>query len=169
MKKLFLIRHAKSSWEEGDKTDFERTLNARGLSDAPVISKILSDLNVKPDLIVSSPALRALTTAQIFANAFNYNPSGIKTDDRIYEAGITELMNVVREFEDNYTSPFLFGHNPGLTNFANLLGDKFMPELPTCGVVGIEFKIDSWKNTERWSGRIILFEYPKKHAGKSFH
>ncbi len=162
MKILYLIRHAKSSWDNQDQTDFERPLNKRGEHDAPLMANILNKKKVEPDLIISSPAKRAFSTALIFAEKLDYNLNSVKTDDRIYEAGMRELMTLVREIDDRNKTVMIFGHNPGLTSFTNLLGDKFIPGMPTCSIVGLEFDATKWAQVERHSGKIFLFEYPKK-------
>jgi phosphohistidine phosphatase len=161
-KTLYLIRHAKSSWDDPGLSDFQRTLNARGLKDSPLMAKLIKGKNIIPDLIISSPAVRALSTAEIFANEFNYNKNEIISDERIYESAMRDLIITIREIKDENNNVMLFGHNPGLSNIANLLGNKFLPELPTCAVVGIELKVNSWSEVERNCGKIILFEYPKK-------
>jgi phosphohistidine phosphatase len=161
MKTLYLVRHAKSSWDVPGTSDFERTLNKRGEHDAPLVAEKLRDKNIKPDLVVSSPAVRALTTANIFAKRLDYNKE-VETDDRIYEATTRGLASVVTDFPDVNDIAMLFGHNPGIANFANLLSDKFIPEVPTCTVIGLELKISSWKNLNRECGKLILYEYPKK-------
>ena len=163
MKKLYLIRHAKSSWENPGLTDFDRALNKRGKRDAPFMGKLLKKENVKPDLIISSPAVRALTTAEIFAKEIGYSKNKIIKDENIYEAGIGELEDVVKNIPDENTVAFLFGHNPGFTHYANHLGDKYIDNMPTCSVVGIEFDVNSWKEVERGTGKTFLFEYPKKY------
>jgi phosphohistidine phosphatase len=162
MKTLFLVRHAKSSWDDRDLTDFERPLNERGLNDAPIIAKILHDRKIKPDLIISSPAVRALSTAQIFAKEFHYDFKNILEDERIYEAAMRDLTEVVREIPNDIACAMLFGHNPGISNFVNLLGDQFIADMPTCAIAGLELKINSWAELERRCGNVVLFEYPKK-------
>ena len=167
MKTLYLVRHAKSSWEDNRISDFERPLNERGEQDAPLMAKILLEKLVEPELIISSPAVRALTTAKIFAEIFQYNSKNIIEDERIYEAGMKELAAVVEEISDDYKNVMMFGHNPGISNFINLLGDQPIPDMPTCAVAGLQLKINSWSELERNCGKIILFEYPKKHKGPS--
>jgi phosphohistidine phosphatase len=162
MKTLYLVRHAKSSWDEGISSDYERPLNKRGEHDAPIMAKLLKEKKLVPDLIISSPAKRALRTAEIFSNQFRYENKKIITDERIYEATMRDLTDVVRTFSESHVTIMLFGHNPGISNFVNLLGDQFIEDLPTCAVVGIELKIDLWKELERHCGKIFLFEYPKK-------
>lgn len=162
IKTLYLIRHAKSSWEDSSQSDFQRKLNTRGLKDSPLMAKLIKEKNVIPDLIISSPAVRALSTAEIFADEFRYNKDKIVRDERIYEAATSGLITVIREIKDENNTVILFGHNPGLLNLANLLGNKFLQDFPTCAVVGIELKVNSWGEVGRNSGEIILFEYPKK-------
>jgi phosphohistidine phosphatase len=162
MKKLYIIRHAKSSWEDSDQPDFERPLNKRGEHDADKIAQKLKVEKVSPELILSSPAKRALTTANIFAEKLNYPIENIVTDINIYEAGLKELTSVLHNLENTSKNVMLFGHNPGLTSLVNMLGDKPVPHLPTCGVVGLKLNIESWEKLERYSGEIFLFEFPKK-------
>ncbi|MEW6702282.1 MAG: histidine phosphatase family protein [Bacteroidota bacterium] len=163
MKTLYLIRHAKSSWDDANQTDFERPLNKRGEHDAPIMSKALKEKNVLPDLIISSPAARALATAEIFAEELHYPIKKITTDERIYESTMRELTGVVKEINDEKKTVLLFGHNPVLTNFTNLLGDKYIAELPTCAVVGLELNVESWEEVGRHCGKIFSLDYPKKH------
>jgi phosphohistidine phosphatase len=161
-KTLYLIRHAKSSWDDPNLSDFERTLNNRGLKDAPLMASFLRKKNIFPDLIISSPAVRALSTAEIFADEFQYKRDNIISDEKIYEATMRELMTTIREIKDEYNTVMLFGHNPGISNIVNLIGNKFLPAIPTCAVAGVELKVNSWSEVERSCGKIILFEYPKK-------
>ena len=168
-KTLYLIRHAKSSWDDPSQSDFQRSLNDRGLKDSPLMAKLIKGKNIIPDLIISSPAVRALSTAEIFADEFNYNRNKIISDERIYEAAMRNLITTIREIKDENNTVMIFGHNPGLSNIANLFGNKFLPEFPTCAVVGIELKVNSWSEVERNCGKIILFEYPKKSLKRSLN
>ncbi len=163
MKTLFLVRHAKSSWDDNRLSDFERPLNERGEHDAPLLAKILREKNVEPELIISSPAVRALSTAKIFAKVFHYDSKNIIEDERIYEAGMKELATVVEEISNDYKVVMMFGHNPGIANFINLLGNKLIPDMPTCAAAGLQLEIKSWKDLERNCGELFLFDYPKKY------
>lgn len=164
MKKLFLIRHAKSSWDNHSLSDIDRPLNKRGEQNALMMSEILLAGNNLPQLFLSSPAVRAINTAKIFAARFRIDPDLIKIEQSIYEAGIRELFLVVNDINDGYDTVFLFGHNPGLSSFTNLIGDKFIPEMPTCAIAGLEFDINRWSKVERGTGKLFLFDYPKKHS-----
>ncbi|MBI1937777.1 MAG: phosphohistidine phosphatase SixA [Ignavibacteriales bacterium] len=166
MKKLYLVRHAKSSWDNPDFSDFDRPLNKRGKHDAPFMGKLLKKENVKPDLIYSSPAVRAITTAQIFADELDYPKKKIVESISIYESGIKELEEIVQKISEEHKSVLIFGHNPALTSFANHLGNKFIDNVPTCAVVGIEFDVKNWKQVEHGTGKTFMFDFPKKYFQK---
>ena len=153
MKRLTLIRHAKSSWAEPMATDFERELNKRGQKAAPEMGRRLKARGFRPDAIVSSPARRAVATARIIAGEIGFSTEAIATDRRIYEASISDLAAVSRELDDDWSHVVLFGHNPGFTDFANTLAD--------CGMVDIECDIASWKEVSENCGRLREFDYPK--------
>ena len=162
MKTLYLIRHAKSSWKQPELSDFERPLNKRGKNDAPFMGKLLSDKGVNPSLIISSPAKRASVTAKIIASEINYPKEKIVFDENIYEAAGRGLLEIISGMEEKYNSVMLFGHNPGLTVLHNNLSDHFIDNIPTCGVVALEFKT-SWNEIRLNSAGFMFFEYPKKH------
>ncbi|RZK38995.1 MAG: histidine phosphatase family protein [Pedobacter sp.] len=160
-KRLILIRHAKSDWGNPDLRDFDRPLNKRGNASAPDMAQRLVSASISPDLMVSSPALRAISTAKYFAKAWGIQEKDIQTDQNIYEAGFKTLLSVVNEFDDNYPTIAMFGHNPGFTDFANYLSGVNIVNMPTCSVVMIEFSTDSWNMLSKETGKVILFDYPK--------
>ncbi|MEW6506499.1 MAG: histidine phosphatase family protein [Bacteroidota bacterium] len=163
MKTLYLIRHAKSSWDDKDLTDFERPLNKRGNRDAPFMALLLKEEKVVPDLIISSPALRAISTAQIFADKFDYPKNKILLEKSIYLSGIKELEAIVQSIPDSHNIVFVFGHNPSITHYANHLGNKFITNIPTCGIVGIGFYEKNWHKVEMGKGKTFRLEFPKKY------
>ncbi len=163
MKILYLARHAKSSWEYEDIDDFERPLNKRGKRDAPYISRILAEKHILPDLIISSPALRAYSTARIFSKNFNYPKNRIQTRELLYDGRADGYFEVIHDTPDTYNSLMIFSHNPGITFLSNALSDKFIDNIPTAGVVGIELNVESWKDVEAEKGKLLFFEYPKKY------
>ncbi len=162
MKTLVLIRHAKSSWSDPELQDIDRPLNKRGQRDAPFMGNKLKQAGIKPDLILSSPANRAFSTAKIIAEATNYPVSKIKLEKTIYGAYESELINLLRTVGDKHELLFMFGHNPEFTSFANrfIKGD-YIDNVPTCGMVFIEFKIDSWSELDLDNGKVKSFIYPK--------
>ena len=161
MKTLVLVRHAKSSWKDASLADRDRPLNQRGKRDAPEMGDKLADLVGAPDLIVSSPAARAIATARIVADAVGYPSDGIREDERIYEASPGELLEVIRELDDERDRVFLFGHNPGLTDLVNELSEPAIDNVPTCGVVEFRLAADRWTDISRATVRRTAFLTPK--------
>src|SRR5215471_13645034 len=131
MKTLFLVRHAKSSRDDPALPDKERPLNDRGLRDAPRMGERLANQDVRPDLIMSSPAARALATAELIAKKLDYKRKDIVVDERLYAAHADELLEIVQELSDRLKDVMLFGHNPELTELANRLSSK-ITDMPTC-------------------------------------
>ncbi len=161
MKDLILIRHAKSSWKDSSLDDRERPLNKRGERDAPEMGARLARHRNRPDLIVSSPAVRALETARIIARKLGYPRKDIVVQERLYGAGVVELLDVIRNSDDSVVTLMLFGHNPGLTELANHLGPRPIPNLPTCGVLHLGFDTDTWPTVGYARGNEVLFDFPK--------
>ena len=162
MKKLYLIRHAKSSWENPGLNDFDRPLNKRGKRDAPFMGKILSDKNILPEIVMSSPAKRAWKTAKEICKKINFPIEDIIKKEEIYEASSNMLLEILQSTNENFESVMLFGHNPGLTFLQNFLCKKEIGNIPTCGVVCIGLDC-LWKDVNNNSGKIEFFEYPKQY------
>lgn len=163
MKTLYLVRHAKSSWDERGISDHDRKLNPRGLRDAPKMGDILKNKQCQPDIIYTSSAKRAHTTAKIIAEKLQYPVKDIVVTNRIYEATTNDLVNILNEIDDKFESAMLFGHNPSFTVLSNLLTDKYIDNMPTCSVSVIDLNADTWDKVESGSGKLIAFEYPKKY------
>ncbi|MEO8794970.1 MAG: histidine phosphatase family protein [Daejeonella sp.] len=161
MKKLLLIRHAKSDWNTPGQKDFDRSLNHRGEKNAPEMAKRAVKKGIIPQQIVSSTAKRAITTAGFFAEAFNIKKSEIRREASIYEANTTALLKVINNLDDKFEFIAVFGHNPGFTDLANVLSDADIYNIPTCGMVLIQFPFDSWKMVSAGTGEKLLFDYPK--------
>jgi len=163
VKTLIIIRHAKSSWDASSIDDFERPLNDRGKRDAPRMGKRFKEKDIHPDLLLSSPAKRALSTAKRIAKELKYPKDNIKTDRRLYHADEETMLTVVRELKDKLHVVMIFSHNPGLTEFVNSLmdGDLDIDNVPTCGVVAFQFNFDSWKDLDWGKGKLLFFDYPK--------
>lgn len=160
MKKLYIIRHAKSSWKDESLNDFDRPLNKRGKSNAKLMGSKLKNKKVTPDIIISSPALRAKTTAEIIAKEVEYK-NEIIFDDDIYESSPDILHKILTAIDNKNSTIFLFGHNPEL----NMLVDTYVKHnenIVTCGVIEIEFDCEKWADVNEKNARLISFEYPKK-------
>ena len=161
MKQLYIIRHAKSSWKDLSVNDFNRALNKRGKKDAPFMGLKLKDKNILPDIIISSPALRAKRTAQTIASEVGYTKQ-IQFDKKIYESTINYINKLLKSIKDEKNIVFLFGHNPTLNMLVEDYID-FYDNIPTCGIVKIEFNCNSWKDISPSNANFISFDYPKRY------
>lgn len=160
MKRLYLIRHAKSDWSNEDLEDFDRPLNSRGKKNALLMGDKLYKKDIFPDLIISSPAYRARVTAKKIAKKIGYNDE-IMYNEYLYEAPLQTLLDIINFIEDEYDDVFLVGHNPGLNLLAFYLVG-FNENIPTCGVLEIEFECDCWREASKKNAKLLSFEYPKK-------
>lgn len=160
MKKVYLIRHAKSSWKDLALEDFERPLNKRGKSDAPLMGDKLHDKKVVPDTILSSPALRAKTTAKTMAKKIGFEKEIVYKKD-IYEASAMTLHKILTKIADKKSIVFLFGHNPSLNELSEHY-IHFNENIPTCAVVEIVFDCNSWADISAENASLVSFDYPKK-------
>jgi len=166
MKTVFLIRHAKSSWDYPELRDFDRPLNKRGFRDAPFMAQMLSKKIPSPDKLVSSPAKRAITTAGYFAEAFGLTVDDVRQEQGIYEAYAQELLYIIQHLDSAWDTVCLFGHNPGFTNLANQFAKDFISNIPTCGIAQINGDISNWKDFQRDKVRLRAFYYPKQFQQK---
>ena len=156
-KKLYLLRHAKSSWKDFSMRDFDRPLNKRGKRDAPFMAELMAKKGIHPDIILSSPARRAKSTAQHFSEKLQ---TDIIYNRAIYEASTSTLKEIIKEAFRYYDEVMLVGHNPSLTQLSNSLTNHQIDNIPTAGIVGFEFDIET---IETAKSTLLFFEYPKKH------
>lgn len=156
------MRHAKSSWKGSNLRDFDRPLNKRGFENAPMMGQRLANNKYSADSIISSPAVRAITTAEMIASEIGFDKNHIRQESAIYEAGISALLYVIASINNNNHYAMLVGHNPGFTYLCNYLCDSQLENIPTCGIVKIKFSIESWRHIFKHSGELIDFDYPKK-------
>ena len=162
MKKVYFIRHAKSSWDDPGLSDIERPLNKRGLRDGPFMSKMLKGKGIQPDKLISSPANRAFTTATFFAKELNIPEQAIVVRKEIYHAYPEEVLNIIRNLSDADNVILLFGHNPCFTSLANQFSDEYIPNVPTCGIVKVEADVERWSDFET-DGKLEAFYFPKQY------
>jgi phosphohistidine phosphatase len=160
-KRLFLIRHGKAATALSGMSDFTRTLTETGLADAQEMATRLEKQGLVPELLISSPAPRALSTATCFSKIWNIPVSSIKIDLSIYEANLRSLVSIVNNLEDSVKQAAIFGHNPGISELANYLLDDRGISMPTAGVVIIDFPLDAWNHIVAQSGTLKLVDYPK--------
>lgn len=169
-RELTLVRHAKSSWvkpswNDASSSDFDRPLKARGLKNAPEMGKRLRDANYQVDVIISSPALRAITTAEFIASELDYK--NIQQCDEIYEAGANTLLYLISSLDEKYRKVMLVGHNPGFTMLCNYLCDANIDNMPTCSIARIQLTINSWQDVGEHCGELLHFDYPKKNRNNN--
>ena len=163
MKTLFLVRHAKSSWDHPGLRDHDRPLNERGHRIAPLMATTLQSLGVAPDALVSSPAKRAFSTAEYFAKAFGKPVADIEIEDDIYEAMPLEIFRVIRQLNAAWDTVLLFGHNPTFTEVANhFYAGNRIDNMPTCGIVKITAPVEDWRQFERPAARVSDFWWRKQ-------
>jgi len=158
--KLYLLRHAKSDWSVSGQKDIDRELNAKGINDALRIGRRLYDMEVMPDLIICSVAQRTRQTAEYICEQLKFDQDAIVFNEDIYEASMRTLFNTITTLDDQHKSVMLIGHNPGFTYLAEYLTKEVIENVPTCGVVCIEFDIDSWKEVSGGLGVLKWFIHP---------
>jgi phosphohistidine phosphatase len=161
MKTLLLIRHAKSSWEQPDLSDFDRPLNERGKKDAPEMAKRVKEKGIEIDHLLSSTAKRAKKTAKYFTEEFGFKKEDIKLVEELYGATQSEFLQAVKDIDDKYKTVALFSHNPGITDFASSLTNVRIDDMPTCAVFALQIETDSWKDFQNAEKNFLFFDYPK--------
>ncbi len=162
MKTLTLVRHAKSSWKDSGLSDRERPLNKRGERDAPIMGKRAAAAGLRPSQIISSPAVRAWTTAKVFAKALNFPVEFLQREDGLYLASLDNLLDAVATQDPGFNNLMLFGHNPGMTDFANYLVPGVTGNLPTAGLISVNIDCDDWMLYDRPTTELVVYDYPKK-------
>ena len=161
---LYLVRHAKSSWGKHGLADHQRPLNNRGRRDAPAMFARLAEHGTIPEVVVSSDAVRAATTAQFLLETLGIESEHCRFEPKLYHAGVDTITAVARALPDSAKSAALVGHNPGMTYAANFLAENLeLDNLPTCGIVGIKFDCARWADIDR--GLLAWFDYPKNPDG----
>ncbi len=155
MKTIVLIRHGKSSWES-NVTDRERPLKPRGKNDAKLVVNQFIKESIAPKYIFSSPAKRALNTCKVFTKSLNLSENIIKIVEDLYDFGGESVINFIKNLPDNYDEIMIFGHNHAFTSISNIFGSIFIDNLPTCGLVKINFDIDSWAEIKQGQTELML-------------
>lgn len=161
MKTLYIVRHAKSSWDNPSLRDFDRPLNSRGERDAPEMGKRLAKKNIFPDLLLSSAAKRAYDTATHISRQLGYSKKDIEINERLYLADSEQLLHIIRKQANKNNTIMLFGHNPGLTDLANFFITETIDNIPTGGAVALLFHTNDWKEITNCKVTMLFFDYPK--------
>lgn len=163
MKELVLVRHAKSDWTKESIHDIDRPLGERGYEDAYILSKWFKEEMGLPDLIISSPATRALNTAFIFARTFEMKEKDVLIDETLYESFVKSYLKSISQVNNKVNRLMVFGHNPMLTELTNELNNGLMfDNVPTCGIIKIGFEFNDWKEIlNKQEGKLLLSKFPK--------
>jgi phosphohistidine phosphatase len=163
LKRLYLIRHGKSSWSNLKISDFDRPLNKRGKREAPLMAGILEQHGICPDAIISSPAKRARATAEIVAKHVHFPVKQIHFEDQVYTSITVDLLQVLQKISDQVGTAFLVGHNYAITDLAVMLTGVYIAKIPTSGIVAMDLSIKRWSEIGQGKGTMLFFDFPQKH------
>ena len=163
MKTLVIVRHAKSSWDQPVLSDHDRPLKKRGYKDAPLMGAVLTDWGPPVDRVLSSSAVRALETAEIIVQEMGLPLDEIQIEEDLYHASSSEILDIIEEQEDELDGLMLFGHNPGMTDLVNRLSDLDLYNLPTSGVVMLQYEKESWNEIADAEPVFTAYDFPKRH------
>ncbi|QIE58514.1 histidine phosphatase family protein [Rasiella rasia] len=158
MKTLYMARHAKSSWKH-DVIDHQRPLKGRGTRDAALVSAYVAENHLAPEIMISSDATRALTTAKFFKGAFEVSDEDFITNNQLYDFSGQNVMSTIKNIDDTYSRAMIVGHNHAFTSIANMLGNQYIDNVPTCGFVIIEFEEDAWNDIS--TGKTVTMVFPR--------
>lgn len=159
-KTLFLIRHADALEKQPGQQDIDRDLSAKGLQNSTRMGMNLNNKELPFDIIITSPAQRALTTASLIAEQIRYDTSRIHINQEIYDASVRTLLQVVNQLKDEWNNVLLIAHNPTVTYLAEYLTKSEIGNMTTCGIVTIKFDVDQWALVSEGSGEMVSYEYP---------
>lgn len=162
MKNITLVRHGKSSWEF-DVSDRERPLKKRGINDAKLVSKHFKNNGILPDFIFSSPANRALSTCRLFMKHLNISDEKLQIVENLYDFGGHQVIDFLKNLNEDYDNVMIFGHNHAFTSICNIFGDHYIDNLPTSGLVSIEFDVDRWNAINNGHTSLTIFPRDLKH------
>jgi len=166
MKRIIIVRHAKSSWEYKNENDFDRSLNSKGAFEAPRMAALLKQKIPNIDLFVSSPSARTMETTSIFAEYFNYDYSNIVSEYKLYLADYLTLKKFISEIDSCYNNVALVGHNPGITELVSECSGKYIYNLPPSAFVSMILPSESWKDILNKRCDIEFFEHPSFNTNR---
>jgi phosphohistidine phosphatase len=155
MKTIILVRHGKSSWNH-NVDDRNRPLKSRGISDAKLVANQFVKHNKLPVKIYSSPANRALSTCKIFTKTFDLSENSIKVIEDLYDFGGENAVNFIKNLSNDYDEVMIFGHNHAFTSISNIFGSTFIANLPTSGLIKINFEIDNWRDLKKGTTELMI-------------
>lgn len=159
-KTLFIARHAQAAEKQSGENDIDRVLNSKGLQNSTRMGINFMNKEVQFDIIISSPAIRARTTASLIAEQIKYDTSKVHINPEIYEASTRTLLQVINQFKNEWDTVLLVGHNPAISYLAEYLSKSEIGDMTTCGVVSITFDFDQWEMVSEGTGKLNSYEYP---------
>ena len=162
MKQLHIARHGKSSWDDSNISDIDRPLSERGVNNAYMMAKRLLDKDNIPDLLISSPAVRALSTAVIYMRVLDMPSDSLQINEDIYMGYVDDLIRIIRSIDDKVSNLVIFGHNPTFTVLANRFLIQPIDNIPTAGIVSLTYDIYKWADFEKMAPESDFFDYPKR-------
>lgn len=163
MKRVILVRHAKSGWDDVSLPDFDRPLNERGKNDAPMMAKRLADKKVDIDAFITSTAKRARKTATLFAKEYGQHKDDVILMDSLYHASPEEFYKAIEKAPARAKTIAIFSHNPGITDFVNSLTNTRVDDMPTCAVFAVKCPIKEWSEFRQAEREFWFFDFPKNH------
>jgi phosphohistidine phosphatase len=163
LKKIILVRHAKSSWDSGVSSDIDRPLNRRGKRDAPFMAEKLKEIVSEIDGSVKSPSQRTTDTSKLFLKVFEIDPSCDLTEQNLYHGSMYDILDAIHSLPKEWECSILFGHNPGMTYIVDYFGGSEIYNMPTCGIVIVESTAEDWAYINSDNSKINSFENPKKY------
>ncbi|WP_412560722.1 SixA phosphatase family protein [Winogradskyella sp. MIT101101] len=155
MKTIVLVRHGKSSWKY-DVSDAERPLKSRGVNDAKLVANQYLESNDVPEKIFTSPANRALSTCRIFIDVFGLSENSFTINEDLYDFSGEGVINFIKKLPNTIDSAMIFGHNHAFTSIVNIFGDRFIDNLPTSGLVKLNFDIDNWQDFKQGTTELVI-------------
>lgn len=159
-KTLFLLRHARALEKQVGQQDIDRELNSIGLQNSTRMGMYLSNQPHRFDIILSSPAERAKTTAMLLAEQMKYDTNKVHLNPEIYEASVRTLLRVINQLKNEWNLVLIVGHNPSITYLAEYLTKSEIGDMTTCGLASIQFQVDQWEEVSEGTGELLSYQYP---------
>jgi len=164
---LYLVRHAKSSWSSAGLGDRERPLNKRGQTDAPEMGERLMRRSARPNLIITSPAVRAQSTTALIAGELGVPHTDIAVEEQVYGASASGLIYLLQNLDNQHEQLMLVGHNPAMTDLVNHLAGHCTDNLPTCAIATLQFVADDWHELTSVAVELVDLDFPKKSQSQT--
>jgi phosphohistidine phosphatase len=161
-KKLFIVRHAKSTWDYESVSDIDRPLKLSGIQNAYEMARRLKINRTTPEYMITSPANRALHTANIFINVLELSYDRLRIEPQFYTQGTEEILSFIKSMPSNWNKVMIFGHNPDFSELARYYAKQPIIELPTCGIITFTFECNEWSDISRENLKAESLDFPKK-------